>query len=349
MNLADYLSELLGQHDEVSVPGLGYFVRLRVNAYYNDKEGRFYPPHHQVKFVPQLREDDDTFVQYVADKKNISLASSKYFAEKFIGKLREDAARGKYLFADLGLFYSDQDQLIFKPNEKIPADPAFYGYPEVSLDKIGRPLSPGDAKPVFTQTFPPPEQPLSHEENIEQQYFEEEPEHTRHLNVWLILLITLTVVVLALFGFYRFYPPAANKMNAAYHKILGKKEDTAVPVYRHEVKIDSAIETTTGKSTAEKTTTPVAPVIDTLKLLHFEVIASKVKKWQKARAEAEVTRFKSKGLDAKISTDAPGPLLKISVGTYFTLREADSVRKALVNSGKISWRSERPLQINPKK
>jgi hypothetical protein len=122
MNIADYLSELLAQHDEVSVPGLGYFVRTRVNAYYNEKEARFYPPYHQVKFVVQQR-DDDTFALYIAEKKNISLASSKYFSEKFVSKLKEDAMRGKYLFSDLGLFYTDQDQLVFKPNEKIATDP----------------------------------------------------------------------------------------------------------------------------------------------------------------------------------------------------------------------------------
>src|SRR5215469_6841220 len=115
MNLADYLSELLGIQDEVNVPGLGYFIRTRVNAYYNDSEKRFYPPYHQIKFVGQPREDD-SFAQYVADKKNISLASSKYFVEKFITKLREDASHGKYPFADLGSFQMDVDQLVFKPN-----------------------------------------------------------------------------------------------------------------------------------------------------------------------------------------------------------------------------------------
>src|ERR1700743_1058914 len=104
MNIADYLSELLSQHDEVSLPGLGYFVRERVNGYYNDRLAKFYPPHHRVKFVEELR-DDDIFVQYVADKKNISLASSKYFVEKFISKLKEDAIAGTYIFSDLGQFY----------------------------------------------------------------------------------------------------------------------------------------------------------------------------------------------------------------------------------------------------
>jgi len=348
MNLADYLSELLGQYDEVSVPGRGYFVRVRVNAYYNDKEDRFYPPYHQVKFVPQAK-DDDTFVQYVADKKNISLASSKYFAEKFISKLKEDAAKGKYLFADLGSFTTDQEQLVFKPNEKIAADPAFYGYPQINVYKLGQPLSPGNAKPVFAQTVSSPVVSAPSAQTIEQeQYFEEETAGKRHVNVWLVVLIGLTVIALAVFGVYKFYPSGFDKISSAYHKIISKK-DTIAPASKQELKTDSAKKTITGKDTAAKTNVPLTPVIDTLKLLHFEVIANKLKKWQRARAEAEVVRYKSIGLDAKISTDAPGPLLKISVGTYFTLKEADSVRLALINSGKISWRSEKPLQINPKK
>src|ERR1700748_1781517 len=140
MNLADYLSELLGQYEEVSVPGLGYFVRERVNGYYNDKEARFYPPYHRVKFVGKPK-DDDTFAQYVADKKNISLASSKYFAEKFVSKLREQALTGKYLFADLGSFYTEQDQLVLKPNDKITDVRSFYGYPQLNVYKQGQPMN----------------------------------------------------------------------------------------------------------------------------------------------------------------------------------------------------------------
>ena len=152
MNLADYLSELLGQREEVNLPGLGCFVRERVNGYYNDKEEKFYPPYHHVKFVPESR-DDDTFAQYVADKKNISLASSKYFAEKFISKLRDDAAKGSYPFADLGTFYTDEDELIFKPNDKIASDPAFYGYPAIKINKVRQTRSIlNQLNPLFAET-----------------------------------------------------------------------------------------------------------------------------------------------------------------------------------------------------
>jgi hypothetical protein len=335
----------LGQHEEVSVPGLGYFVRTRVNAFYNEKDGRFYPPYHKVNFVPQPK-DDDTFARYIAEKKNISLASSKYFAEKFTIKLKEEAAKGKYLLADLGLFYTDQDQLVFKPNDKIASDPAFYGYPQINANRLGQPFSPGDARPVFakpvstTVATPPPAQTIQQPE-----YYEEETEGTRSVNVWLIVLMALTIIALALFGIYQFSPSAFDKISSAYHKIIGKKEDTIVTA----AKAANTKNAMPVKDTTTKMAVPVASVIDTPALLHFEVIAATFHKWQKAKAEAEVEGYRSLGLDAKISTDAPGPRLKICVGTYFTLREADSVRQALINSGKISSTTEKLLQINPKK
>ncbi len=221
MNIADYVSELLVEHDEVSVPGLGYFVRTRVNAFYNEKEARFYPPYHKVKFVAQQK-DDDTFVRYVADKKNISLASSRYFSDKFIIKLREEAQKGKYLFSDLGLFYTDQDQLVFKPNEKIPTDPTFYGHPQIDISKLGKPLFGEPAKPVADKPVstpvaivPPPVQTIPQQG----QYFEEEEtEYKRPVNIWLVILLSLLAIALAIFGVYEFSPHAFDNITGGHHK-----------------------------------------------------------------------------------------------------------------------------------
>jgi len=348
MNLAEYLSELLELHDEVSVPGLGYFVRVRINAYYNDKEAKFYPPYHQAKFVPQPK-DDNTFARYIADKKNISLASSKYFTEKFVIKIKEDASKGKYLFADLGLFYTDQDQLVFKPNNKIATDQTFYGYPQINIDRLGQPLSPGDVKPAFAGAISKPvvaERPVQTVEQLE--YIEEEPEIRRHTNIWLIIFLSLTIIALSLFAVYQFYPSAFYRLTATFDKIIGKKEDTT-RVYKEDTKADNAKKTIARLDTPAKTNATLNAAIDTLNVVHYEVIAVHFKKWQKAKADAEVERYKSIGVDAKISADAPGPLLKISVGTYLTLDKADSARLALINSRKISKFLAKTLPINPKK
>ncbi|MDR3694317.1 hypothetical protein [Mucilaginibacter sp.] len=347
MNLADYLSELLGQQDEVSVPGLGYFVRLRIKAYYSDSEGRFYPPHHQIKFVPEIKEDD-TFAQYVADNKNISLASSKYFVEKFISKLKEDAARGKYLFADLGSFFTEQGQLVFKPNDRIPADPAFYGYPPVDIPKIGAPVSADTKKPAFNQTqsvtsppAPPAEVSTAYVKPVPQpQYYEEDVEPKKTISVWLIVLITVAVLALAVFGFYKFYPSAFDKVKDTFNKITGKTAVIA-PAVKPMVKPDTGKKTVVLTDTNKKKT--VAP-IDTVKPSRFEAVADKVIHLEKANER--VKYLKSMGLNAYIILDAPGPLIKVSVGSFKTYNEADSLINALLITGRINknWRHQ-PLEV----
>jgi len=136
MDVAYYLSELLGQLGEINVPGLGYFVQLRVDGYYNNEEGKFYPPGSKVDFDPQYL-DDDILVQYIADKKKISLASSKYFTEKYITNLRNEAMTKDVPLADLGWMYFEGTKLRFKTSEVLEADPAFYGYPQIEINKLG--------------------------------------------------------------------------------------------------------------------------------------------------------------------------------------------------------------------
>ncbi len=349
MNLADYLSELLGMYDEVSVPGLGYFARTRVNAYYNEREGRFYPPYHQVKFVPQAK-DDDTFTTYVADKKNISLASSKYFTEKFVSKLKEEASKGKYLFADLGLFYLEQGHLTFKPNDKISADPAFYGYPQLSVSKSAQtgynepaksavpepaPANTAPVQPAFTQPAQPSQQHNYYD--IDQ----EEAEPRRRMSIWLILLIILAALAIIALGVYKFYPQVFDNLRNVVEKITGKTALVA-PVVHRVVKIDTL-------KKKDSTVKAVAP-IDTIKGSRFEVIASGYMQW--ARVTADVAKFKAEGLNAKTVDDAPpGPIIKITVGTFRTYQQADSARLALLKAGKIDPNkfTERPLEIKPKK
>jgi hypothetical protein len=356
MNLADYLSDLLGQRDEVSVPGLGNFMRTRVNAAYNEAEGRFYPPYHQVAFVPKPK-DDEIFAQYVADEKNISLASSKYFVEKFVNKLREDAATGKYLFADLGSFQSNGgDQLIFKPNERIPADPAFYGYSPVDIFKIGQPLSVDSRKPVFEHVQEPvvAEQPpvaaappvIPTPRQIVQQpdYYEDEVETKKGISAWLIILVAVAVIAIGVFALLKFYPSVFDSVSDAYHKLM----DKPVPaVIRKEVKKDTikkvigVVDTSKTATVAKKDTTP-APLPSRFEAVAEEASRPKI-------AEVQVAHLRKLGYDAYIVENAPGTgtLIKVSVGSYTTYSAADSVITMLVSKHVIQ-KHHAPLEIKSK-
>jgi len=167
MDVSFYISELLTKHGEISVPGLGYLVKAYVPGHYNEADGKFYPPHYLVQFDPQQLDDDDTLTQYIADVKNISLESSKYFTDKFITEIRENAFIKDVAIADLGWFYTEQGRLLFRPTSAIDNDPAFFGYAPISLKRIGEASVPPpqtvqepeiNLPPIqdFSQPTPPP-------------------------------------------------------------------------------------------------------------------------------------------------------------------------------------------------
>jgi nucleoid DNA-binding protein len=352
MNLADYLSELLVQHDEVSVPGLGYFMRMRMHAHYNEKEAKFYPPYHRVKFVPQIK-DDDTFAQYVAQKKNISLASSKYFIEKFIVKVKDDASKNSYLFSGLGSFNVNQDQLVFVPNDKITVDPSFFGYEPVNIDKAERPLLTESVKPVFAEPAPSPIITAEPAKIASQeQYFEEEeePERKRRLSVWLILLIVIAAVALAGFGAYLLFPDAIDKLTAGFHK--RDNENKEIPVVT-VVKPDTTKTLKTVTDTASKSNVLVKPdtaqnaiSADTVKISRWDIIVGAFKKQQ--TAVTQVSYYKEIGVNATILPDSSRRHFLVSAGSYPTKDEAEAARLKLVTAGKIS-KSSYPLEIKPQK
>jgi hypothetical protein len=140
MDVAYYLSELLGQLGEVNVPGLGYFVQTRIPGYYNTADSTFYPPKNKVQFEPQpIDDDDDTLAQYIAEKKNISVASSRYFTEKYISNLKQEAVLKDVPLADLGHLRIQGSNIIFKAADVMTNDPAVFGYSPLRMDKLEGP------------------------------------------------------------------------------------------------------------------------------------------------------------------------------------------------------------------
>lgn len=347
MNIADYLSEFLFNNNEVSVPGLGGFLLMRKNAWYNAKEAKFYPPFHEVKFVPHPKHDD-TFSQYVAGRENISLESAKYFIEKFIGNLTEQASVKKIPVGNLGWFYKQQQSgnLEFKPNDKIATDPFFFGYTPVIVNTLAgtenkvpsAPQPKTEALPVTT------ENELHKNGNL----VEEETVRKKSVNIWLVLLLVITILALAAVGVYQYKPTAFDSLKTLYQNSPGDNKKPNRPVLKNN----------TGNDTARKNDTVSSPVptgvkgeinaVDTTKMAHFEIIAISFK--TRTKAVEQIAIYKKSGLDAKIVEDTTGVTLykfQISVGTYPSRKEAQKKMLALKNEGKIGDDSY-SIEIKPK-
>lgn len=399
MDIAYYLSELLGQLGEVNVPGLGYFVLLRLDGYYNAEEGVFYPPGHKIQFDPQFIEDDTVLAQYIADKKHISLASSKYFTKKYIDNLVQEITTKEVALADMGTLYFDHSHIKFKATDVYVNDPANFGYPQIKIKKLEgasilellRDSSPYDhAYPAvapqpepFTNKPPEPEQPYSapaeqvterqlvtHKENIipppvftpAAQADEEDfvfkgktyvDENNSRWRIWLLVIVILLALAgLGVYGLYKYKPVAFHRlMGAVPTPIVLKKEDTAKKVTTPDTAkrlTDSKGSTVITDTTLHAKTTASAlndqPAIDSMQA-RYEIICVKWKSM--AQANKTIANYKTLGIAAHVVTDAPGPLIKISLGTYSTDADAEKARAALIASGKVK-KDIYISKINPK-
>ena len=354
MDVGYYISELLGQHGDVNVPGLGYFAHTRVNGYYNDREGKFYPPGYNVQFDPQFLDDDDALAIHIAEKKKISLASSKYFTEKFVMGLKQQAALGEAALADLGWFTLNNLQMVFRPNTGTSNDPEFFGFPTIRLNKIGR-------QPVAEQYEPEPEPetytpepadaqyaPIpSHVDDNEEQYLVDMARSKRRTNIWVFIILTVIAATMAILLVQRYNPKA-------FHFNFGnKKADPTVAPQIVVLEDTSKNKVDTGSLPAPIRNVPAdslstngTTVTDSLSIPRYEVIINESFK-NNAAASKAIIALKKKGIDAKIVPEMPGIRVKISVGTFVTRGLAEEKSAELVAAKKINPGAHVEF-INPK-
>lgn len=135
MDLFDYAGELFNRHGVLHVPGLGHFAKIRKSSYYSD--GAIHPPLNQINFQYNAGDENDELVSYFATQKRISPASARYFVDKLVTQLKEQANTGEFAFADLGTFYTDNGTLAFKARQSSPEnDPALFGLAPVAFEKL---------------------------------------------------------------------------------------------------------------------------------------------------------------------------------------------------------------------
>ncbi|MBS7566385.1 hypothetical protein KHS38_18395 [Mucilaginibacter sp. Bleaf8] len=146
MDLAVYISELLKEHGTVIIPGLGIFNKVRVASYYNKTEGQFYPPHYQAGFTHQPGVTDQALAQYISAKNNVSSASARFFINKWVADVTQQAETQEVAISKLGALYKQNNELKFKPNTADITMSAIYGFSAVSLrqeaEKLAIPVAP---------------------------------------------------------------------------------------------------------------------------------------------------------------------------------------------------------------
>ncbi|MES2062790.1 MAG: SPOR domain-containing protein [Bacteroidota bacterium] len=354
MDVGYFISELLAQHGDVSVPGLGYFARTRINGHYNEKEGKLYPPSYSVQFNPQAIEDE-TLAQYIVDQKNISLASSKYFTEKFINNIKLQAQSAETALGDLGWFYTEGSQLFFRPNTGLSTDPDFFGYQPVNLHKLGSaPVVTEPATTPVEEEYTAPVAVPQQQEETDGYRFETDEEHEAYLvdlarkrsrrSTILFVVLALLFTGLVVYLVNRYNPsvfnleakkPKVTKTEAVINAKVEQPADsdstiTSKDTAKTSVKPYSVTTTKTVKDTTAKTP---ATVNNNVAGPRYEILGGSFDTIEEANRA--IKNYKTLGIEAKILENVPGRKRKVTLGTYATRAEAIAAQEKILSTKKV--------------
>ena len=118
MQIEEYISELLYQHDCVVVPGLGGFVTDYASAKVHPVSHTFYPPSKTILFNSKLIRDDGLLLHNISVTEEISYKQAKIKVEDFVRNCKSDLEQGKKLsFEKIGTINKDiEDNILFEPD-----------------------------------------------------------------------------------------------------------------------------------------------------------------------------------------------------------------------------------------
>ncbi|MBW4890597.1 hypothetical protein KXQ82_12750 [Mucilaginibacter sp. HMF5004] len=263
MDIADYIIELLQQHEVAVVPGLGSFHTTRVEGYYNKEEQLFYPPSLRAQFTKEEQEGTD-LAELIAYRRQISQASARYFIEKFVTSLKEDVTDKNVPLGNMGYFTTRRSELVFEPSSLNESYELFYGlgaeklkrgsaFKQQAIEDTTPAKSPFFEKPIVVEQAPvfvepaiPPVEPEPQpvdiadeihittppvhtvytppEEVVEEQEEEyETEEEKRGMNIWLILSIIIVLLGIVVITLYYYKPELFSRFVAAPPKPVAAK------------------------------------------------------------------------------------------------------------------------------
>ena len=128
------IGELLLDHEEVGLPGLGAFLAEMVPASFSDRGYTINPPYRRVTFIPS-RSEDDSLVELYAQSNGIDYDQSKAILQHFLEEAKRELLEKKVVvFPGLGRLRSTrQNNFFFITDEDLDIFPDGFGLPAVSL------------------------------------------------------------------------------------------------------------------------------------------------------------------------------------------------------------------------
>lgn len=321
MDIGYYIADLLRNEDEVSLPGIGTFVKMRVAGSYNAESNSFTPPSYRIS-LKDVSDSPESLARHISINKNLSQTSAEYFIRKFISSVFDLLqSTGIAEIKPLGLLRKDDEKLNFEAFPDFAIAGKFYGLQPVNEQVIRRPP---EKEELFQNIFREEEGSSTEAEVPDEELYEEAEETS--FGLARISGAAVIAVILIAGLLYAFNPRvketvnnfiASIQVNKAVNKTPDKEITPAAPVLNSNgiTIADSSLADTAAIASA------LHPEEDTVS---YEIIIGSFGRM--SEAETYIQQLSLKGISAKIAGNIPGNLVKVSLGSF---NDEESAQKEL--------------------
>jgi hypothetical protein len=354
MDIAQYIADLLDEHEEVSIPGIGTFFRKSYGASLDKYTNTFFPPKKELSFKSEEK-PASLLIEYISKTKNISLPSAKYFAEKFGETLKSDLnTYGVSDISPLGSLKFNFNEFTFTPSAAYNSNEFFGLFPlkEPAINEATVTIPKNEfieeqKIKIPTETIiTAPEKATSVDE---EPLVRVEEAEVRTRRTWPIILVILTALLAIGIAGLLSYPelfnnltqqattPAQPKKTPVVAKPVTTIKDSLATadsilstLESQGFEVEKVPDTITQEITAKTKTIPSKEVIT------FEIIGASLQTVKEA--DNYIHNMKAKGIDARIVEAKKGRYIKVSLGSFTDKAKAQNEKRRIQSEiNKNAW------------
>lgn len=346
MDIAQYIADLLKEKKEVSIPGLGSFYVNWQSASFNKESNAFFPPKKELSFKTE-ESDPSLLISRIAEIKNISEPSAKYFAESFGSEIKKQLdTGGRADLKPLGILEAASGKWTFKPSEEFTFSDYYGLSPIQELQLTVQPNQSSlkvDTVPFLAVSDQPEEEAPAENQlltdtgpNTNEAVPLEEVQ-SRKRKTWPVVLIIIGILAGGGITAYISNPALLDYLLKPNTSAPVNKQ--VIPVAQQEslddsvAKADSIMQElhTQGFYDVTKIPDTVITNVDVtaktntnraLSSLRIEIIGASLP--SRKEAENYIRQMKARGIDARIVEEKKGRLIKVSLGSFTDRDKADA-------------------------
>lgn len=203
ISIKEAISDLLFVRDTVVVPGLGAFVKKSTSAKVNPVANYFSSPSCDVEFDPNLREDNELIVNYMAEENNISREEATKQLVMFVTECFNSLKQGKKVELEhIGILSYDWDNnLVFVQDKSVNYNADAFGLTDFTPEPVIQSKSKEEIKAEIEQQQKEKNTPVTVDEDAVHQ--DDGQSRPKKKGWWL----AAAAVIALLFGLFYFNAP----------------------------------------------------------------------------------------------------------------------------------------------